>query len=155
MPRAIEETRPAGPIVPTPAPAPVPQVLEPPRINVPAWQQATITKIIAGLTDMAIAETRKHPGAVVTFEIHGPDASKGSSVFGELRDPRRSHSGIGLYLHYWLIDKALTFPDKATLLHAVETAVPYKAEVRLKSGDISCCLQKPAIAVTGRFEAEF
>lgn len=154
-PRAVEETRQAGPVIPAPEPAPVPQILEPPRVTVPAWQQAILTKIIAGLTETAIAETRKNPGAVVTFEIHGADPLKGSSLFGELHGPRRSHSGIGLYLHYWLVDKALSFPDKATLLKAIETAVPYKAEVRLKSGDIACCLQKPPIAVTGRFEAEF
>lgn len=155
LPRAVEETRQAGPVTPTPEPAPVPRILEPPRISVPAWQQATLTKIIAGLTETAVAETRKHKGTVVTFEIHGADPSRGASLVGELYDPRGSHSGMGLYLHYWLVDKALSFPDKATLLHALETAVPYKAEVRLKSGEIACCLQKPAIAVTGRFEAEF
>ena len=153
--RAADDTRQAGPVMPTPEPAPAPQILEPPRVMVPAWQQATLTKIIAGLTEMAITETRKHRGAVVMFEIHGADPSKGSSLVGELYDPRGSHSGMGLYLHYWLVDKALSFPDKATLLKAIETAVPYKAEVRLKSGDIACCLHKPPIAVTGRFEAEF
>lgn len=153
-PRAVVDTRQAGPALPAPAPAPVPPILEPPRITVPAWQQAIVTRLVAGLTETAIEATKKNPGTVVTFELDGGPTG-GSTVVGELRDPRQRQSGFNLYLHYFVIPGALSFPDKATLLRALQTAVTYKAEVRLRSGDIACCLEKRAIAVTGRFEAAF
>jgi len=130
--------------------APAPPIRVQPRLTVPAWQQDVLKKIVRGLTDEALRATRESPGAIVAFEIEA--AGGGSVIVGELRDPRRPRSGAAAYFHYLILPGALSFPDKATLLSALETAVPYKAEVRLRTGEVTCCLTKPAIAVTGRFE---
>lgn len=151
--RVIDDTRPADAAAPAPAPAPAPPTPAQPRVTVPAWQQAVLSKIIAGLTDETLRADREIPGIVIRFEIEA--ARGGSAIIGELRNPRQPRSEHALHLHYLLLPGALSFPDKATLLSALDTAVTYKAEVRLRSSEITCCLDKPAIAVTGRFEAAF
>ena len=146
--RFVDDARPAE-APPAPAPAPATPTL--PRATVPAWQQAILQKIIAGVTDEAVRQTRAFPGLVLRFEI---EAARGGSVIeGELRDPRQPRSQEEVHMHYLLVPGALTFADKATLLSALETAVTYNAEVRLRSGEVACCRTKPTIAVTGRFEA--
>jgi hypothetical protein len=147
-----EDARPAD-ATPSSAPAPVPRTPAPTptRVTVPAWQQAILEKLIAGVTDQAVRQTRRYPGLVVRFEIEA--AGGGAVIEGELRDPHQPRSQIHVLMHYLLAPGALTFPDKATLLSALETAVTYQAEVRLRSGEVACCRTKPAIAVTGRFEA--
>jgi hypothetical protein len=146
----VDEARPADA---APASVPAPAAPAQPSVSVPAWQQKTLQKITAGLTDEALRYTRAAPGTVVRFEI---EAVQGGSVIeGELRDPRQPRSQEGVYLHYLLVPGALTFDDKATLLSALETAVTYNAEVRLRSGEVACCRTKRAIAVTGRFEGSF
>lgn len=150
--RFVDDARPAD-ATPSSAPAPAPVTPAPPRVTVPAWQQAILQKIIAGVTDEAVRQTRAFPGLVVRFEI---EAARGGSVIeGELRNPHQPRSQEEVHMHYLLVPGALTFPDKATLLSALETAVTYNAEVRLRSGEVACCQTKPAIAVTGRFEGFF
>jgi len=147
----VDDARPADVTAAPTAPRPATPVQ--PGVTVPAWQQAILQKIIAGLTDEALRQTRAAPGILVKFEI---EALQGGSVIeGELRDPHQPRSQEAVYFHYSLIPGALTFADKATLLSALETAVTYSAEVRLRSGEVACCRTKPAIAVTGRFEGLF
>ena len=150
--RVVDDARPAD-AAPASTPAPFPAAPARPRVTVPAWQQAILQKIIAGLTDDALRQTRAFPGLVVKFEI---EAARGGSVIeGELRDPRQPRSQAQMHVHYLLVPGALTFADKSTLLSALETAVTYDAEVRLRSGEVACCRTKPTIAVTGRFEGLF
>ena len=149
--RFVDDARPADAASPAQTPAPPASVQ--PRAPVPAWQQAILQKIIAGLTDEALRQTRAAPGIVVKFEI---EALQGGSVIaGELRNPHQPRSQEEVHMHYLVVPRALTFADKATLLSALETAVTYNAEVRLRSGEVACCRTKPAIAVTGRFEGLF
>ena len=154
-----------APSFPAPA-APAPTSVPSPHTDsaddaceIPAWQQDVLNKIVAEITQTALTETRRHPGLVVYFELHAPTSS-GSAVSpthvaGELRDPRQRSTGQDLLLSYWLLPGSLSFPDKYTFLRALEHAVTYRAEVRLVGGEITCCLDKRAIAVTGRFEGDF
>ena len=141
--------------VPTPAPNSPPAVDE--VCDVPQWQQARLNQIIGEITKTALDETRRTPGLIVYFEIEAlASATRIASthIAGELRGGGPS-SGYALMLRYTLIPGSLSFPNKATFLHALQAAVPYQAEVRLVGGDITCCPDKPAIAVTGRFEGDY
>ena len=133
-----------------PRPEPPPTFFTP----TPAWQQAALTDVVARLATFALTTLREIPSATVIFWIdeHGGD---GAHITGELRDPHQPRSDQLIPAPYKLPPGILHFPDKATFLHALETAVTYKAEVRLVGGSITCCLSKPVIAVTGRFEGDF
>ncbi len=127
----------------------------------PAGQISTLTNsqrvailvdMIDDITDDAIAATQTY-GTVYNFDIHNAD-STGSSVSGELKRP--GHPRLyGVYVSYDLISGAMNYTSSSQLLEAMKTAVYYKAEVRLLGHSITCCLDKPAIAVTGRIEGDF
>jgi len=152
----------ALPSAPTPLPATTDSISQPINllildtlrpITVPAWQQNVMNMAVEEITDIALSGG---PGAKVYFEIVAPKLNGEMSpthIAGELK--RSGSGGATGYVSMHLEAGALTFPDKYTLLYALEQAVTYKAEVRLVNGSINCCLQKPPIAVTGRFEGKY